>query len=87
MTHAWLCPVGFVSDHFEVIYDLDIEAQQNAKALGIKMLRAPTAGSHPVFIDMMHALVRENVQKLEPKAVGSLGPRVQPCKPGCCAAR
>jgi len=42
-----VAPVGFVSDHMEVIYDLDIEAQKVAKEIGLKMVRAATAGTHP----------------------------------------
>jgi len=48
-----LCPIGFVSDHMEVLYDLDTEASAVAAAAGIRLLRSPTAGTHPAFVDMV----------------------------------
>jgi protoporphyrin/coproporphyrin ferrochelatase len=52
-------PIGFVSDHVEVLYDLDIAARRAADDLGIGFFRAPTAGDHPSFTRMLAALVRE----------------------------
>jgi ferrochelatase len=43
-------PIGFVCDHVEVLYDLDIEAKQKAESLGIALHRAPTLGTHPAFL-------------------------------------
>jgi ferrochelatase len=57
-----IAPIGFVCDHVEVLYDLDIEARQKAEALGIKLHRAATLGSHPSFIG---ALADAVVRKLE----------------------
>jgi ferrochelatase len=54
-----VCPIGFVSDHVEVLYDLDIAARKTAGELGIGFFRAGTAGDHPSFTLMMAALVRE----------------------------
>ncbi|MDX6226391.1 MAG: protoporphyrin/coproporphyrin ferrochelatase [Frankiales bacterium] len=54
-----LVPIGFVSDHMEVVYDLDVEAADRAAALGITMRRASTAGTHPRFIQMIGELVAE----------------------------
>ena len=51
-------PVGFVCDHVEVRYDLDIEAQATAAAVGIRMIRAETANDHPTFARMLAAVVR-----------------------------
>ena len=45
-----LAPIGFLCDHVEVLYDLDIEARQKAAALGLRLERAATVGSHPAFI-------------------------------------
>ena len=54
-------PIGFVSDHVEVLYDLDVAARRTADDLGIEFVRARTAGDHPSFIRMLAALVREVV--------------------------
>jgi protoporphyrin/coproporphyrin ferrochelatase len=48
--HVLLAPIGFVCDHVEVLFDLDIEAKQKADALGLCLYRAPTLGTHPAFI-------------------------------------
>jgi ferrochelatase len=45
-----LAPIGFLCDHVEVLYDLDIEAQQKANELGLSLVRAPTLGAHPAFV-------------------------------------
>lgn len=52
-------PIGFVSDHLEVIYDLDVEAAQTARRLGLAMARAATPGTDPRFVSMITSLVRE----------------------------
>jgi ferrochelatase len=52
-----VAPIGFVSDHVEVLYDLDIEARQKADTLGLKFLRASAPNDHPTFIRMMAAVV------------------------------
>ena len=52
-----LCPVGFVCDHIEVLYDLDIEAAGIARTLGLPLVRARTANDHPAFIEMMTDVV------------------------------
>jgi len=48
-----VAPIGFVSDHVEVLYDLDIEARENAEKLGLKFFRASTPNDHPTFVRMM----------------------------------
>ena len=50
-------PIGFLCDHVEVLYDLDIEAAQVAREAGVRMERAATVGDHPQFIEMMAAIV------------------------------
>jgi ferrochelatase len=52
-------PIGFVSDHIEVIYDLDIEAQAIARERGVNMLRAGTVGVHPKFLRMIRELIAD----------------------------
>ncbi len=54
---AVVVPIGFLCDHVEVLYDLDIEAAQVARDSGIRMERAPTVGDHPLFIEMMASIV------------------------------
>ncbi|MFZ0680766.1 ferrochelatase [Candidatus Binatus sp.] len=54
---AIVVPIGFLCDHVEVLYDLDIEAAQVARDAGIRMERAPTVGDHPLFIEMMASIV------------------------------
>jgi protoporphyrin/coproporphyrin ferrochelatase len=51
-------PIGFICDHTEVLYDLDIDAKQVADSCGINMIRAGTAGLHPQFIRMFSELIR-----------------------------
>jgi ferrochelatase len=54
---AVVVPIGFLCDHVEVLYDLDMEAAQVARDAGIRMERAPTVGDHPLFIEMMASIV------------------------------
>jgi len=68
-------PVGFLSDHMEVLYDLDTEAAEAASERGIEFLRAGTAGTHPRFV----AGIRELVQAAQEGAVGLCA--VDCCKP------
>jgi ferrochelatase len=55
---AAIVPIGFLCDHIEVLYDLDIEAAQVAREAGVTMVRTATVSDHPQFIQMMAALVR-----------------------------
>lgn len=54
-----IVPIGFLSDHMEVLYDLDTEARAVCDALGVKMVRAGTAGTHPAIIEMIAELVEQ----------------------------
>ncbi len=58
---AVVVPIGFLCDHVEVLYDLDIEAAQIAREAGIRFERAPTVGDHPLFVEMMASIVRGHV--------------------------
>jgi ferrochelatase len=51
--HVVVCPIGFVCDHVEVVYDLDRKAAEHARARGVTLHRAATAGTHPAFIDAL----------------------------------
>jgi ferrochelatase len=81
-------PIGFLSDHMEVIYDLDFEAQNLATSLGIKLVRSSTAGTNALFSRMMGDLVQERIQSKEGKERKSVGhDQAAPdfCQPDCCA--
>ncbi len=80
-----LSPIGFVSDHVEILYDLDVEARAAAEAAGIDLVRASTAGTHPAFVAMIRELVQERLDPSLPRrALGSLGPSHDVCLAGCC---
>jgi protoporphyrin/coproporphyrin ferrochelatase len=66
-----IVPIGFLSDHMEVIYDLDVEARELAQKLGIRIARARTVETHPAMIEMI---------------AGFLNEEHTPCAVGCCAA-
>lgn len=78
-------PIGFISDHMEVLFDLDEEAQNIAKQLGLNMVRAATVGTHPRFVRMIRELVQERVsENPERLALGTLGPSHDVCPADCC---
>jgi ferrochelatase len=80
-----LAPISFISDHMEVLYDLDIEAQQLCDSLSLPMARAKTVGIHPKFIAMIHELILERMKPTaERRALGVLGPRPDVCAENCC---
>jgi len=78
-------PIGFISDHIEVLYDLDFEAKNTADMLGINMIRAGTVGTHQRFVRMIRELVEERVREgLGRPSLGELGPCPDVCATGCC---
>jgi protoporphyrin/coproporphyrin ferrochelatase len=79
-----LCPIGFVSDHVEVLYDLDTEARGRAQALGLRMVRTPTASSHPGYVEMVRELVVERLEGAGRATVGPSPALPDSCAPGCC---
>jgi ferrochelatase len=82
-----VAPIGFISDHMEVLYDLDVEAQELCNKLGLPMTRAKTVGVHPKFIGMIRELILERMNpELQRRAMGSLGPRTDICAADCCPA-
>jgi ferrochelatase len=82
-----LAPIGFISDHMEVLYDLDVEARQLCDSLGLAMTRSKTVGVHPKFIGMIRELILERMNPgSERRALGSLGPRADVCAEDCCPA-
>ena len=69
-TDVVISPIGFLSDHMEVLYDLDVEAKALAEQLGLHFVRAGSAGLHPAIIRMFAELIA--------------GPEPLPCAPDCC---
>jgi protoporphyrin/coproporphyrin ferrochelatase len=82
-----LAPIGFISDHMEVLYDLDVEARELCGSLHLPMVRAKTVGVHPKFIAMIRELIQERTAPgIERRSLGSLGPRPDDCAADCCPA-
>lgn len=81
-----LCPIGFVSDHLEVLYDLDTEARERAAELGLRFARCPTVGTHPRFLAMVRELVEERLSGAPRQALGRYGPSHDVCPENCCPA-
>jgi len=77
-------PIGFISDHMEVVYDLDTEAMQTAKSLGLNMVRTKTVGTHPRFVQMIRELILERRSGSERLSMGNLPPGPDTCPPDCC---
>ena len=78
-------PVGFVSDHLEVLYDLDVEAVELGEEIGVNVVRAGTAGTHPAFVSMIRELIEERLDgTVEQRAVGRYGPNHDVCPASCC---
>lgn len=89
-TAVVVCPIGFVSDHLEVVWDLDTEARDLAEKLNMAFARAATAGPDPRFAELVVELVREHTEGLRPRRLSGfpeLGCTVNgaPCAPDCCA--
>ncbi len=82
-----VAPLGFISDHLEVLYDLDTEAQELAGQLGMRMLRAATVGTHPMFVGMLRQLIAERLSLSQSRlAIGQFGPNHDVCPLDCCPA-
>jgi ferrochelatase len=84
-TDVVVSPIGFISDHLEVLYDLDLEAKQKCDQLGLAMIRAATPGTHPQFVEMIRELTLERIQRNPVrKFLGSHGPGHDVCPRDCC---
>jgi ferrochelatase len=84
---AVIIPVGFVSDHMEVVHDLDTEAAEAARDLGLPLARAATPWYHRRFRELVVDLVRERLEDRPGAgraALGPLGPSTDGCPGGCC---
>ncbi|MEQ4305990.1 ferrochelatase [Plantactinospora sp. B6F1] len=86
VTSVAVSPIGFVSDHLEVVWDLDTEAATTAKELGLDFARAGTPGTDPRFVAMVRELVTERLDPADPAARRRLGtlPAWDTCSAGCC---
>lgn len=89
VTHVVLAPIGFVSDHMEVVFDLDTEAQETAAEVGIEALRVPTVGVDPQFVSGLTDLVLERSAEARGESPDRPAwpvaePRPSVCAPGCC---
>jgi ferrochelatase len=82
-------PIGFISDHMEVIYDLDTEAKATADRLGLRFDRVDTPDEHPDFVGMIADLFAERAaaergESVDRVALGDLGPSHDLCPTDCC---
>ncbi|WP_419998474.1 ferrochelatase [Streptomyces boninensis] len=94
-----MAPIGFVSDHMEVVYDLDTEARAKAEELGLPVARSATVGADPRFVAGLRELVLERAATernaaggggaggRQRCALGAMGPSHDVCPAGCCPAR
>jgi ferrochelatase len=85
-TDVIVAPVGFISDHMEVLYDLDTEARQVAQETGLNLVRAATVGTHPTFIRMIRDLIveRQAAAPVVRPALGARGAKEDVCPADCC---
>ena len=86
-----MVPIGFVSDHMEVVYDLDTQAREQAGKLGLPVSRAATVGADPRFTEAVRELVLERAAGARGEhparcALGALGASHDVCPVGCCPA-
>ncbi len=86
-SHVFIVPIGFISDHMEVVYDLDTEAYAICQELALPMTRVPTVGTHPRFVRMIRELIEERISAVRADlrpALGTLGPCPDVCPVDCC---
>ena len=85
VTSVVIAPVGFLSDHMEVLFDLDEEAKTLCDEIGLPMSRASTVGTHPAFIGCLGELIQERLGlRSERSAIGQFGPNHDVCPVDCC---
>jgi ferrochelatase len=85
ITSVVVSPIGFISDHLEVVWDLDNEASATAERLGLAFARAATPGTHPAFVSMIGELVRERTEGAPVRKLGAV-PCWDSCPADCCPA-
>jgi ferrochelatase len=84
---AVVVPIGFISDHMEVLYDLDTEARAICEEVGLNMVRAGTVGTHPQFVAMLRELIAERTSGAPRRWLGEMGPSHDACPADCCPGR
>ncbi|HET7291044.1 MAG TPA: ferrochelatase [Vicinamibacteria bacterium] len=77
-------PIGFLSDHMEVVYDLDTAARATAESAGLRLVRAGTAGTHPGLVAAVRELVQERTHGAPRRSLGRLPPLPDACPDDCC---
>lgn len=83
-TDLVVAPIGFLSDHMEVVYDLDTEVAELCRELGVNLCRAPTVGVHPAFVAMIRELILERTASAKRRTLGAHGPASDCCVADCC---
>jgi ferrochelatase len=83
-TGVVVSPIGFVSDHLEVLWDLDTEAAATARGLGVDFVRAATPGTDERFVGMIRDLVLERIDPDHPRAALGTLPTWDFCEAACC---
>jgi len=79
-------PIGFISDHLEVVYDLDTIAKKLSEEIGLNMIRVATVGTHPDFVKMIYELIQERMtENAERRFLGTRGICPDTCAVDCCA--
>ena len=84
VSNVVIMPIGFISDHMEVLFDLDTEAKEKCEELDIRMARAKTVGTHPKFVSMVRQLILERSSGTEKLAIGEMPPNHDVCPVDCC---
>ncbi len=83
-----IVPIGFVLEHMEIVYDLDVAVRELCEGLGLNMVRAAVVGCHPRFVQMIRELIAERIEENPIRlALGTHGPFPDRCPPDCCPAR
>ncbi|MGH9915439.1 MAG: ferrochelatase [Pyrinomonadaceae bacterium] len=84
-TDVVVAPIGFISDHMEVLYDLDVRARQQSEEMGLNMERMATVGAHPKFVRMIRDLIIERTSEHPLRLfLGGRGPNHDVCSQSCC---
>ena len=83
-TDVVVVPVGFISDHMEILFDLDTEARDLCNEIGLGMVRASTVGTDPRFVSMVRELILERTAGLSRKYLGEQGASHDVCPQDCC---
>ncbi|GAB5402021.1 MAG: ferrochelatase [Aureliella sp.] len=83
--HIAIVPIGFVSDHMEVLFDLDTEAREKCEEHSLGFTRVPSTGVHPSFVRMIRELIQERITGSQDRpAIGQFGPNHDVCPIDCC---